>query len=265
MSLLDTLKAKLDPELFAQVTDALGDDFDYDLVTRARLNTVIGQREAAKRAAQRQQQNPVETPETYTVSDPMSMFVAMMQQYMNQQSTSTGHLDSVGTSGTASLTTSAADVLPGQLKVPDEAAIQARIDDEVRKQVVQVKQQYVITEKLRTAGAVDPSLILNGGLLDQSQLKWNTDDPTKLEGGFDEQLTSLKENRAYLFPSAFTSSGAVGTGREGNPGSLGTVNSVQDYMKLPYQQQLDFKAQHPETFQRFMAQAGFAGLIGGDN
>ena len=38
MSLYDSLRKALTPELFTQVTDALGDDFDYDVVPRARLN-----------------------------------------------------------------------------------------------------------------------------------------------------------------------------------------------------------------------------------
>lgn len=44
MSFLDALKKNLTPELYAQVTDALGDDFDFDLVPRTRLNKVIAQR-----------------------------------------------------------------------------------------------------------------------------------------------------------------------------------------------------------------------------
>ena len=44
MSFLDALKRSLTPEMYAQVTDALGDDFDFDLVPRTRLNKVIAQR-----------------------------------------------------------------------------------------------------------------------------------------------------------------------------------------------------------------------------
>lgn len=44
MSFLDALKKSLTPEMYAQVTDALGDDFDYDLVPRTRFNKVIAQR-----------------------------------------------------------------------------------------------------------------------------------------------------------------------------------------------------------------------------
>ena len=44
MSLYDTLRKNLKPDLFTQVTDQLGDDFDFDLVPRSRLNAVIKQR-----------------------------------------------------------------------------------------------------------------------------------------------------------------------------------------------------------------------------
>lgn len=44
MAFIDNLKKALAPELYSQVIDALGDDFDLDLVPRSRLNKVIGQR-----------------------------------------------------------------------------------------------------------------------------------------------------------------------------------------------------------------------------
>ena len=44
MSCQDTLRKSLTPELYTSVIDQLGDDFDFDLVPRARLNQVIKQR-----------------------------------------------------------------------------------------------------------------------------------------------------------------------------------------------------------------------------
>lgn len=44
MSFLDTLRKNLTPEMYASVVDQLGDDFDFDLVPRTRLNKVIKQR-----------------------------------------------------------------------------------------------------------------------------------------------------------------------------------------------------------------------------
>lgn len=46
MTFLEKLREKLDPELMAQVEDAVGDDFSWDVVPRTRLNKVIGQRNA---------------------------------------------------------------------------------------------------------------------------------------------------------------------------------------------------------------------------
>lgn len=47
MSLKDTLQKSLSPELFNNVTEALGDTFNYDVVPRTRLNEVIEQRNTA--------------------------------------------------------------------------------------------------------------------------------------------------------------------------------------------------------------------------
>lgn len=46
MTLLEKLREKLGQELMSQVEDAVGDDFDWDVVPRSRLNKVIGQRNA---------------------------------------------------------------------------------------------------------------------------------------------------------------------------------------------------------------------------
>lgn len=262
MSLLDTLKAKLDPELFAQVTDSLGDDFDYDLVSRQRLNTVIGQREAANRALARlQTQNGSSTPGNTAAwngegESPMDTFAKFMQQMWATQNPQQQQQQQLQEPGNAAM-------LPGA-QIPTDTQIQARVDAEVQKQVNQVKQQYAITEKLREANVVDPSLVLNAGLLDASKFTWDKDDPAKLTGGLEEQLQALKESRAYLFQTSQPGAapGITGTGREGAPGSVGSVTSYQDFVKLPYQQQLSFKAEHPEAFQGFMQAAGIAGLMG---
>lgn len=270
MSLLDTLKAKLNPDLFAQVTDALGDDFDYDLVTRSRLNAVIGQREAARRAAARQQMS-VQSPNFEPDSEPgaaasgaemMAAIMAAMQSIMGTQDPNSLI---AAQQNPQLLQSRMAATLPGaqqQSQVMTKEQQEAAVAAEVQKQVNQVKQQYAITEKLREANIIDPTLVLNGGLLDTAQLKWSEADPTKLESGLEEQLTALKESRPYLFQQQQL--GVVGTGRDGVPGNIGSVNTYQDFTKLPYDQQLSFKQAHPEVFQGFMQQAGLGGLIGGE-
>ena len=44
MTFLETLRKNLTPEQLTAVQDAVGDDFDWDLVPRSRLNKVIKQR-----------------------------------------------------------------------------------------------------------------------------------------------------------------------------------------------------------------------------
>lgn len=48
MGLKEILSKKLTPELWTQFEDALGDDFDFDMVPRSRLNKVIKQRNELK-------------------------------------------------------------------------------------------------------------------------------------------------------------------------------------------------------------------------
>ena len=89
MSFLDTLKKSLTPEMYAQVTDALGDDFDYDLVPRTRLNKVIAQRNTLRDQLAGLSGEPGGTPKS-TKADPDDPEVppvdtaALEQKYKNQ-------------------------------------------------------------------------------------------------------------------------------------------------------------------------------------
>ena len=58
MSLLDDLRKKLKPEDMQTVEDILGDDFNWDLVPRTRLDKVIKQRNELKKQVGLQEQNP---------------------------------------------------------------------------------------------------------------------------------------------------------------------------------------------------------------
>lgn len=57
-TILETLRKNLTPEQYAQVMDALGDDFDFDLVPRSRLNKVIKQRNELREQLTGNAQNP---------------------------------------------------------------------------------------------------------------------------------------------------------------------------------------------------------------
>ncbi len=54
----ENLRRNLTPEMYGQVMDALGDDFDFDLVPRSRLNKVIKQRNDLREQLAGNQQNP---------------------------------------------------------------------------------------------------------------------------------------------------------------------------------------------------------------
>ena len=58
MSILEALRKNLTPEQYTQVMDALGDDFDFDLVPRSRLNKVIKQRNDLRDQLAGKSQNP---------------------------------------------------------------------------------------------------------------------------------------------------------------------------------------------------------------
>lgn len=57
-TITETLRKNLTPEVYGQVMDALGDDFDFDLVPRSRLNKVIKQRNELRDQLAGKSQNP---------------------------------------------------------------------------------------------------------------------------------------------------------------------------------------------------------------
>lgn len=69
MTLLEKLRTKLGPELFDQVETAVGDDFDWDVVPRARLNKVIGQRNALSEQLQEALETAEQPKETSSSDD----------------------------------------------------------------------------------------------------------------------------------------------------------------------------------------------------
>lgn len=57
-TILETLRKNLTPEQYTAVMDALGDDFDWDVVPRSRLNKVIKQRNDLRDQLAGKSQNP---------------------------------------------------------------------------------------------------------------------------------------------------------------------------------------------------------------
>lgn len=131
MSFQDTLRKALTPELFTQVIDQLGDDFDFDLVPRSRLNKVIKQRNDLRE-------------QLAEVSQP---------QGKRSKSNNEDDDDEGGTGGED------IETIRQQIEAQKNAAIQ------------EVKIQYAALEKLRDAKAIDPELLWSSNIFDKSKIK----------------------------------------------------------------------------------------------
>ena len=154
MSLYDSLRKALTPELFTQVTDALGDDFDYDQVPRSRLNKVINQRNELR-------------DQLSGASQPHS-------------SSSSGHESDEGEKQKAT----------EQL---DVEALKAQWLKEQGDAVKDVKLQYAALDKLRAAGAIDADLIWAAGLIDKSKIQQDdAGNITGLDEVIDDLVTNRK-------------------------------------------------------------------------
>lgn len=217
MSLYDDLRKKLTPEMFTSITDALGDDFDYDVVPRSRLNKVIKQRNEWKEKA----------------------------EGITQPTAPAGDEDDdddlpkdKGKSKSTPATSKAKEV--------DEAALRAQFEQEKQRMRI----EFAALNALRGMDALDPELALSQIKLDDVKLE-----DGKLVG-FEEKANALKESKSFLFKATRNRNNAAGgTGKDGGDegGDNGGVSTVQDFLKLSTQEQLAFKQAHPETFKKFLA------------
>lgn len=222
MSLLDTLRANLSPELLTEVTDALGDDFNYDLVPRKRLNKVIHQRDEARRRVTQLEQggDPDDDfdDDDFKEGDPQS-------QGKPKQKKSNGKT---------------------QQDIDDavKAAVEAK-DAEMKN----LRMRFAATEKLREAKFIDPELVLNSKLLDFEKV--TMDDAFKITGGLDDQISALAEAKPYLV-DAGDGGARRGTGKNGGSDDFGKIATREDFLKLPTDKQIQFKQANPEVFKNFM-------------
>ena len=213
MSLYDSLRKALTPELFTQVTDALGDDFDYDVVPRARLNKVIKQRNELRDQLAGNTQAQRGTSKTDEDDDELN----------------TGK--------------------PADNKPVNVAELKAQWQKEQDAAVKAVRLQYAALEKLRAANVIDPELIWSSNVLDKSKI--DLDDKGQVTG-MDDMLTQLQKDKAHLFKKA-SDGVPGGTGKDGgDDGKGGSVTTREDFLKLPIDKQIAFKQANPEVFKTFM-------------
>ena len=229
MSFRDDLRKKLTPELFTQVTDALGDDFNFDVVPRSRLNKVIGQRDTLKEqleAATKGTQPGGNAGGDDDDDDDFQMPEPTKGKGKGKQKPS----------GT----------------VLTEEEVQRRIEEATRTAQTEVRIQYAGLDALRNANAVDPDLVFT--LIDKSKLKF--DDSGKLTG-IDEQITALKESKPNLFPDSGNAGGRQqtpgGTGKKGGSDKFETVKSKEDFLKLSTADQIKFKDAYPDVFKSYLS------------
>lgn len=213
MSLYDSLRKALTPELFTQVTDALGDDFDYDVVPRARLNKVIKQRNDLRDQLAGNTQAQRGTSKTDEDDDELNTGKSAESKPVNVAE------------------------LKAQWQKEQDAAVKA------------VRIQYAALEKLRAANVIDPELIWSSNVLDKSKI--DLDDKGQITG-MDDMLTQLQKDKAHLFKKA-TDGVPGGTGKEsGDEDKGGSVTTREEFLKLPIDKQIAFKQANPEVFKTFM-------------
>lgn len=226
MSFRDDLRKKLSPELFTQVTDALGDDFNFDVVPRSRLNKVIGQRDTLKEQLEAQLKGTQTKGGVGSDDDDDDDDFQMPD-------TSKGK----GKGKSQGLT---------------EEEIQRRIEEATNNARNEERIQFAGLDALRTANAVDPDLVLT--LIDKTKLKF---DGGKLTG-MDEQIEALKASKPHLFPDGDGKGGRKktqgGTGKESGSEKFETVKSKEDFLKLSTADQLKFKETYPDVFKSYLAQ-----------
>lgn len=221
MSFNDTLRKNLTPELYTQVMDQLGDDFDFDLVPRSRLNKVIKQRNELRDQLAEGSQPQGSKGKAPNEDDDDDDF----------QMPGKGKGKSAG-------------------QEVDVEALKKQWEQEQGNAVNEVKMQYAALEKLRAANAIDPELIWQAGIIDKSKLTVEADGTVK---GLDEAITELTKNRANLFGKAKGKDGVDGgTGKEGGDEGFATVKTKEDFLKLSTQDQMAFKKANPEVFKTFL-------------
>ena len=215
MSLYDSLRKALTPELFTQVTDALGDDFDFDQVPRSRLNKVIKQRNELRNQLAGASQPPRSKSGSNEDDDD--------DDSQQNNGSENQHVNEAA--------------LRAQLKKEQDAAVKA------------VKLQYAALEKLRAANVIDPELIWSSNVLDKTKLDLDANDHVT---GLDDMLTQLQKDKAHLFKKASDDVGK-GTGKhEGGDDHGNSVTTKEEFLKLTIDQQIAFKQANPEVFKTFM-------------
>lgn len=216
MSLLDDLRNKLDADTFAAVTDQLGDEFNYDVVPRSRLNQVIKQRDSYKARVDAGTQPGSGSENDDDGGNPINV-----------------PAKNGGNGGT-----------PVNIE-----ALKAQYENEKNQAIEALRVEFAGLDELRSAGAHDPELVW--GLLDRTKISRGADG--KLTG-IAEQIDALKEGKSFLFGATASQrqAGESGTGKNGGNSSPSGTITKDEFLKLSYNEQVNFKNAHPDQFRQFL-------------
>ena len=215
MPILETLRKNLTPEQFSAVQDALGDDFDDDMVPRSRLNRVIKQRNEARTE------------------------LATLKGQVQRG----GDDDGDGEPGTGAGTGTGGGFTQADIDTAVNAAKSTHATE-----IANLHKRYAARAKLQEMNFVDPDLVLSAGLVDLSKV--TLDDNGVVTGGLDDQLSSLAQSKPYMVNNAGGSQ--RGTGKQGGSDEFNSITSREEFLKLPTDKQLEFKNSNPEAFKGFM-------------
>lgn len=191
MTLLEKLREKLGPELAGQVEDAVGDDFDWDFVPRARLNKVIGQRNTAQ---------------------------AKLQAYLDKQSSNTDDDDDdiPNAEGNNGNTETRRHNKANEINIDE-------LNAQHQKDLANVAKRYAVLDLIRAKGALDPKLVL--GQLDLDKMNLKEDDTLE---GFDEQFNPWAESHSYMFQNSNSNSDNSNDGIESGTGKNAAGDNSTD-------------------------------------
>lgn len=225
MSLLDTLRKSLDSDLFAKVTDALGDDFNYDQVPRSRLNKVIEQRNAAR---------------------------TKLEEYQSATSSQEEDMDDFEDTPKAPTNSGSAPQKPksATFSQADIDAAVNKANEASNKRIREMQIKYATTAKLREAKFTDPALVIDAGLIDFTKVE--LDDRGMVVSGLDDQIAAVAEAKPFLIDYDYRNRAPSGTGKSGGVDNFGSITSREEFLKLPTDKQLEFKTNYPDVFKGFM-------------
>lgn len=193
MALLEKLREKLGPELAGQVEDAVGDDFDWDFVPRARLNKVIGQRNTAQ---------------------------SKLQAYLDKQSSNAEGDDDddniPNAEGNNGNTETRRHNKANEVNIDE-------LNAQHQKDLANVAKRYAVLDLIRAKGALDPKLVL--GQLDLDKMNLKEDDTLE---GFDEQFNPWAESHSYMFQNSNSNSDNSNDGIESGTGKNAAGDNSTD-------------------------------------